>query len=323
MSNSSPITHNSSLHGESWRSQILREFTPNVARLTLVADPDGLLLEEGILEGIRERGFELMPFEDHIAFRYAYESQFRSRWDRGEQTDLPAPRPDIFYVYVIQCGDKSLYIGQTDNLRRRWKQHNEGEVTWTAPRKPIELVHYEEFKTREEAVNREKHFKTTNGRREIKKLITEGRARQAGLVVVLRSEEADLSALPYDLLQAGRKLSFNLYDIFPSLSCPVVADLDRGDFDALYDAQQKYSHGTIGDNATKEFILRHVFEIAPELIKQPSDLLRTILRRHYCEQRVPDALNERLIQLLKQNDTFENWPIETIIPDRQAFFIFL
>ena len=71
-----------------WRDQILREFTPNVARLTLVADPDGLLLEEGILAGIRERGFELIPFEDHIAFRYAYETKFRSRWDRGEQTEL-------------------------------------------------------------------------------------------------------------------------------------------------------------------------------------------------------------------------------------------
>ncbi len=80
----------------SWRDQILKEFTPKVARLTLVADPDGLLLEEGILEGIRERGFELIPFEDHIAFRYAYESKFRSRWDRGEHTDLVsycAPKP--------------------------------------------------------------------------------------------------------------------------------------------------------------------------------------------------------------------------------------
>ena len=71
----------------SWRDQILKEFTPKVARLTLVADPDELLLEEGILEGIRERGFELIPFEDHVAFRYAYETRFRSRWDKGEQAD--------------------------------------------------------------------------------------------------------------------------------------------------------------------------------------------------------------------------------------------
>ena len=58
----------------SWRDQILSEFTPQVARLTLVADPDGLLLEEGVVEGIRERGFELIPFEDPVAFRYVYES---------------------------------------------------------------------------------------------------------------------------------------------------------------------------------------------------------------------------------------------------------
>jgi hypothetical protein len=55
-----------------WRDQILREFTPEISRLTLVADPDGLLLEEGVLTGIHARGFELIPFEDHVAFRYAY-----------------------------------------------------------------------------------------------------------------------------------------------------------------------------------------------------------------------------------------------------------
>ncbi len=239
----------------SWRDQILSEFTPQVARLTLVADPDGLLLEEGVLEGIRERGFELIPFEDHVAFRYAYESKFRSRWDRGEETDL---------------------------------------------------------------------------------------------VVVLRSASHDLDALPYDLLQAGRKLSFNLGDLFPNLSYPVVAALDRADLDALFDAQSKHAPGQLGDNATKEFVLRHVFEIAPELIKQPSDLLRVLLRRHYRGQRIPAILDEHFIRILRhksagqpiwthgrrpegvrardgehQNGLFEDWPLEAIIPDAQAFFAFL
>lgn len=214
----------------SWRDQILKEFTPKIARLTLVADPDGLLLEEGILEGIRERGFELIPFEDRIAFRYAYESKFRSRWDRGEQTDL---------------------------------------------------------------------------------------------VVVLRSQASDISGLPYDLLLSGRKLSFNLGEIFPSLSYPVVAALDRGDLGALYEAQERHAPGQLGDNATKEFALRHVFEIAPELIKQPSDLLRVLLRRHYSGQRIPHVLDERFIQLLRQSTIFNDWPLETLIADREAFFTFL
>lgn len=214
----------------SWRDQILKEFTPKVARLTLVADPDGLLLEEGILEGIRERGFELIPFEDHIAFRYAYESKFRSRWDRGEHTDL---------------------------------------------------------------------------------------------VVVLRSQASDLSGLPYDLLQAGRRLSFNLGGIFPNLSYPVVTALDRGDLGALYEAQNRHAPGPLGDNATKEFVLRHVFEIAPELIKQPSDLLRVLLRRHYRSQRIPTVLDERFIRLLRQSTLFDDWPLEKLVMDREAFFAFL
>ena len=71
-----------------WRDLILKEFTPQIARLTLVADPDGLLAEEGVLQGIRERGFDLIPFEDPVAFRFAYESRYRALWDRGDHTDL-------------------------------------------------------------------------------------------------------------------------------------------------------------------------------------------------------------------------------------------
>jgi len=213
-----------------WREQILQEFTPQVARLTLVADPDGLLAEEGVLQGLRERGFELIPFEDHVAFRFAYESKYRSRWDRGEMTDL---------------------------------------------------------------------------------------------VVVLRAETQELSHLPYDLLQAGRKLSFKLGDLFPNLSYRVVEALDRSDLDALYRVQAQYKPEGLGDNATKDFVLRHVFEIAPELIKQSSDLLRILLRRHYHGQRIPAILDERFVQILRQNGRFHDWPLEQIIPARDEFFAFL
>ena len=119
------------------------------------------------------------------------------------------------------------------------------------------------------------------------------------------------------------KLSFNLGDIFPNLSSPVLSALDKGDLDALYDAQGRHAPGQLGDNATKDFILRNVFEISPELIKQPSDLLRVLLRRHYLGQRLPAILDERFIQILKQSDIFNDWPLETIIPDRETFFTFL
>ena len=242
----------------SWRDQILKEFTPKVARLTLVADPDGLLLEEGILQGIRERGFELIPFEDHIAFRYAYESKFRSRWDRGEHTDLPAPRRGKYFVYVLKCCDLSFYIGQTEDTPRRLRQHKAGEVSWTSKHLPVEIIHWEEFDSCDGAVQSEKELKTGYGRKWLKREYEHDRlaARQAGLVVVLRSQASDLGSLPFDLLHAGRKLSFNLGDIFPNLSYPVVTALDRGDLNALYAAQLRHAPGQLGDNATKEFVLR-------------------------------------------------------------------
>ena len=71
-----------------WRDTILKNFKPKISRLTLVADPDGLLTEEGMLTAIKERGFDLIPFDDPIAFRYAYESQYRRKWDKGQNTDL-------------------------------------------------------------------------------------------------------------------------------------------------------------------------------------------------------------------------------------------
>lgn len=74
-----------------WRDPILIQFSSeiaSVARLTVVADPDELLTEQGIVDGIRQRGFEIVPFEDHVAFRYAYERRFREIWDNGNQTNL-------------------------------------------------------------------------------------------------------------------------------------------------------------------------------------------------------------------------------------------
>src|SRR5262245_9888930 len=143
---------------QSWRDLILRAFSPQVARLTVVADPDELLTEEGVVSELQERGFDLLLFDDPIAFRFAYYSKYRSRRNRGELTEL---------------------------------------------------------------------------------------------VVVLRAATLDLRGLPYDLLQTGRQLSFNLGDLFPNLSYPVIATLDRSDLDALYRAQHQQNPGKLGDNATK------------------------------------------------------------------------
>src|SRR5947207_10900166 len=71
-----------------WHEHILKEFIPQVNRLTLVADPDYLVTEEDILQRLRERGFDILLFEDPVAFRFAYESKYRSKWDNGDSIEL-------------------------------------------------------------------------------------------------------------------------------------------------------------------------------------------------------------------------------------------
>ncbi|MEI9475545.1 MAG: helicase-related protein [Deltaproteobacteria bacterium] len=95
------------------------------------------------------------------------------------QPDLPAPRPGLFFVYAIECEGGSYYIGQTDDLQKRWQDHVNGRAAeWTKQHKPLKIAHFEEFSSREEAVKRESDLKTGFGRKWLKELITSGRARQ-------------------------------------------------------------------------------------------------------------------------------------------------
>lgn len=73
---------------DNWREYVLKDFQKSISKLTLVADPDGLLSEHEILTEIRNRGFDIIQFKDHVSFRYAYEMNYRERWDNGEETDL-------------------------------------------------------------------------------------------------------------------------------------------------------------------------------------------------------------------------------------------
>ncbi len=214
----------------SWRDAILNDFVPNVSKLTLVADPDSLLTEEKLALELLGRGFDLIEFNDPVEFRYAYESKYRSIWDRGKHTNL---------------------------------------------------------------------------------------------VIILRLQNAELESLPYDLLRAGRKLSFNLGDLFPNLSYPVIEKLDRSLLDTLFDAQRKSTSGRMGDNATKNFILRHVFGITAELINNEVELLRALLRQHYRKMQTPLMLADRFIQVLKSHGGFKAWPLGEIVTDDEAFFAFL
>ena len=64
------------------------------------------------------------------------------------------------YTYIVRCGDGTLYTGWTNNLEKRMEVHNSGNgAKYTRTRLPVELVYYEKFQTKEEAMSREWHIK--------------------------------------------------------------------------------------------------------------------------------------------------------------------
>ena len=60
------------------------------------------------------------------------------------------------YVYILRCADDTLYTGWTTSLERRLKAHNSGKgAKYTKARLPVEIVYYEEFEDKKEAMKRE------------------------------------------------------------------------------------------------------------------------------------------------------------------------
>ena len=78
----------------------------------------------------------------------------------------------MFYTYVLKSrADGKLYIGHTEDLDRRLKQHNAGEVSSTKHRMPFDLVHSKEVATRSEARWQERKWKTAWGHKQLEKLL--------------------------------------------------------------------------------------------------------------------------------------------------------
>ena len=79
---------------------------------------------------------------------------------------MPRKANLFYYTYVLlSLKDGLHYIGYTNDLRKRFYEHQRGLVLSTKPRRPLELVYYEACRNREDAEQRERYLKSTTGRR--------------------------------------------------------------------------------------------------------------------------------------------------------------
>ena len=70
------------------------------------------------------------------------------------------------FTYIVECSDHTLYTGWTNDLEKRITAHNEGKgAKYTKTRRPVRLVYFETFATKEEAMSREYRIKQLSRRK--------------------------------------------------------------------------------------------------------------------------------------------------------------
>ena len=217
---------------DTWREQILRDFQPPLPPLTLVSDPDDLLLDEELLAALQARQVEMVDAGDPVAFRYLYEKKYRERVARRQ-------------VFLL-------------------------------------------IRTRE-----------------------------------------SVEGLPYDLIKQGRRLTFRLSSLFPGLSLPVIRQLDGEARDALYAAYQSQrgmlfsgnrTDDVLTDAQTCDFILRWVYQVAPETLQDEVSLIRFFLSLHLQQRSFPEVLQAHLLRQWEKNPALGRLPLSDWLASPAAFY---
>lgn len=69
----------------------------------------------------------------------------------------------FYYVYILKLSNGDYYVGRSDELKERIKQHSWGMVTSTKKFLPCELINYTAFNSKELAIDFENYLKTGSG----------------------------------------------------------------------------------------------------------------------------------------------------------------
>ncbi len=78
----------------------------------------------------------------------------------------------MYYTYILLSHkDNKFYSGRTNNLKRRFNEHQNGLVRSTKCRLPVELIFYEAYLNKYDSIKRERYFKTTKGKYSLKNML--------------------------------------------------------------------------------------------------------------------------------------------------------
>lgn len=141
--------------------------------------------------------------------------------------------------------------------------------------------------------------------------------------LAIRYAETEDIYVPFDIKLKANHIDFHINEIIPELEADTLRSISPSYFQSLIEVISSYRPGKLGRTASLDFLLRHIYKIAPEIIQTEVDLVRLLIQKHYLSSEMPVAIEQRLISLLKLNNTFKDWDFEKLLPSKAEFFEFL
>ncbi|SDL55539.1 GIY-YIG catalytic domain-containing protein [Salinimicrobium catena] len=88
-----------------------------------------------------------------------------------------------YAVYILKCSTGQYYIGFTEDIQKRLKKHQKGEVHFTKDKLPVELIHLSPFPDKKKACDFERYLKTGSGAAFHQKRLLKKSPALAGLLI--------------------------------------------------------------------------------------------------------------------------------------------
>ncbi len=136
--------------------------------------------------------------------------------------------------------------------------------------------------------------------------------------LVLHLRSADANALPWDIVHHGRVVRLSLAEIFPRLAYSAVQQVEPEHFAGLFHAHQTELQSARGENESKDFILEHVYQLAPRSIRNPVDFWRELLRMHFANRSLPPLFAQHAAGIIQGKGLFTGLPVATWLTSKSA-----
>lgn len=129
--------------------------------------------------------------------------------------------------------------------------------------------------------------------------------------------------IPHDIQCNSKEIDFHLSEFFQDIDSDILRLLPATLYQSIMDALKSFVPGRLNPQSSLDFLLRHIYRIAPEIIQSSTDLVRLLIRKHYIGIEMPVQIENRLIHLLSLVPSFGLWNVNQLISNKIYFFDFL